>query len=372
MSIADSPLHSSSSDDFVGFLESALDSGSPGSSPDEEADDDSDIEIDSNSAKRRKVEFGSTEEIPGSTSEVFVEELSEASTKEDICTHPGSFGDMCIVCGQPVDDKSSVIFGYIHKGLRLNNDEIDRLRKTDIKKSLRHKKLYLVLDLDHTLLNSTHLNHMSAEEEYLHSQIDSLQDVSKGSLFRVDIMHMMTKLRPFVRTFLKEASEMFEMYIYTMGERAYALEMARLLDPRKEYFGDRVISRDDGTQKHQKGLDIVLGQDNAVVILDDTENAWTKHKDNLILMERYHFFSSSCKQFGFRCKSLSELRSDESEPEGALATVLEVLKRVHNMFFHASNTLCLYDGKKLHFLCVLIYCWWPSCRNWRIILLKEM
>ncbi|KAM1358859.1 hypothetical protein ACFX15_045073 [Malus domestica] len=334
MSIADSPLHSSSSDDFVGFLESALDSGSPGSSPDEEADDDSDVEIDSNSAKRRKVEFGSTEEIPESTSEVFVEELSEASTKEDICTHPGSFGDMCIVCGQPVDDKSSVIFGYIHKGLRLNNDEIDRLRKTDIKKSLRHKKLYLVLDLDHTLLNSTHLNHMSAEEEYLHSQIDSLQDVSKGSLFRVDIMHMMTKLRPFVRTFLKEASEMFEMYIYTMGERAYALEMARLLDPRKEYFGDRVISRDDGTQKHQKGLDIVLGQDNAVVILDDTENAWTKHKDNLILMERYHFFSSSCKQFGFRCKSLSELRSDESEPEGALATVLEVLKRVHNMFFH--------------------------------------
>lgn len=48
MSIADSPLHSSSSDDFVGFLESALDSSSPGSSPDEEADDDCDVEIDSN------------------------------------------------------------------------------------------------------------------------------------------------------------------------------------------------------------------------------------------------------------------------------------------------------------------------------------
>lgn len=85
-------------------------------------------------------------------------------------------------------------------------------------------------------------------------------------------MHMMTKLRPFVRTFLKEASEKYEMHIYTMGDRAYALAMAHLLDPRREYFGDRVISRDDGTQKHQKGLDIVLGQESAVLILDDTEN----------------------------------------------------------------------------------------------------
>ncbi len=83
---------------------------------------------------------------------------------------------------------------------------------------------------------------------------------------------MMTKLRPFVRTFLNEASEMFEMYIYTMGDRPYALEMAKLLDPQGEYFNSKVISRDDGTQRHQKGLDIVLGQESAVLILDNTEH----------------------------------------------------------------------------------------------------
>ena len=113
--------------------------------------------------------------------------------------------------------------------------------------------------------------------EYLPESFDfacnmMLSDVLKDSLFRLDFMRMMTKLRPFIRTFLKEASEIFEMYIYTMGDRAYALEMAKLLDPKKEYFGDRVISRDDGTQRHQKGLDIVLGQESAVLILDDTEN----------------------------------------------------------------------------------------------------
>ena len=88
----------------------------------------------------------------------------------------------------------------------------------------------------------------------------------------LEAMHMMTKLRPFVRNFLKEAHNLFELYIYTMGDRPYALAMANLLDPRKEYFGDRIISRDDGTLKHQKALDVVLGQESAVLILDDTEN----------------------------------------------------------------------------------------------------
>ncbi|XVF60619.1 hypothetical protein PTKIN_Ptkin08bG0062600 [Pterospermum kingtungense] len=346
--VTDSPVQSSSSDDFAAFLDLELEVGSSGSSHNEQDnedeheeagadnsnDDDNDDDVDSRRDKRCKTEKLEGQEKPlGSTSQVLAEEKIEVSLKEDICTHPGSFGKMCILCGQSLDDDFGVTFGYIHKGLRLGNDEIVRLRSTDMENLLRHKKLYLVLDLDHTLLNSTLLMHLTPEEEYLKGHFDSLQDVSKGSLFMLDFMHMMTKLRPFVHTFLKEASEMFEMYIYTMGDRPYALEMAKLLDPRREYFNGRVISRDDGTQKHQKGLDVVLGQESAVVILDDTENAWMKHKDNLILMERYHFFASSCHQFGYNCKSLSQLKSDESELEGALSAVLKVLRQIHHIFF---------------------------------------
>ncbi|KAL5979544.1 hypothetical protein ACLOJK_019450 [Asimina triloba] len=50
-------------------------------------------------------------------------------------------------------------------------------------------------------------------------------------------------------------------------------------------------------------------------------------------MEKYHFFSSSARPYGFIGGSLSELRRDESEAEGVLASVLKVLKRVHQMFF---------------------------------------
>lgn len=63
------------------------------------------------------------------------------------------------------------------QGLRLNNDEIVRLRNTDMKNLLRHKKLYLVLDLDHTLLNSTQLVDLTSEEEYLKSEAESLQGI---------------------------------------------------------------------------------------------------------------------------------------------------------------------------------------------------
>ncbi|KAG8651750.1 hypothetical protein MANES_06G019000v8 [Manihot esculenta] len=318
--MTDSPVHSSSSDDFAAFLDAELDSKSSDSSPNEEGaknefDSDSsdsslneEAENDSDSKskrikgsrvetlenvedpkestsnithriKRSRVEAWENIEDPkGSMSNGSLEQNLVASSSKETCLHPGSFGDMCILCGQKLNLETGVTFGYIHKGLRLGNDEIMRLRKTDMKNLLRHKKLYLVLDLDHTLLNSTQLMHMTSEEEYLKSQIDSLQDVSNGSLFMLDFMHMMTKLRPFVRTFLKEASQMFEMYIYTMGDRAYALEMAKLLDPRREYFNARVISRDDGTQRNQKGLDIVLGQESAVLILDDTE---TELVDNL-------------------------------------------------------------------------------------------
>ena len=61
--------------------------------------------------------------------------------------------------------------------LRLANDEIARLRNNDLKNLFRHKKLNLVLDLDHTLLNSTQFRHIMPEEEYLKVPPDSLPGI---------------------------------------------------------------------------------------------------------------------------------------------------------------------------------------------------
>ncbi|XP_012837729.1 PREDICTED: RNA polymerase II C-terminal domain phosphatase-like 4 [Erythranthe guttata] len=234
---------------------------------------------------------------------------------------------------------------------------MDRLRDENSKRLLRNRNLSLVLDLDHTLLNSADLSDITSEETYLNCERDVLPEYLKSSLFRVDTMKMLTKLRPYVNTFLKEASKLFELHIYTMGDRSYALEMAKLLDPENIYFNSRIISRDDSTRMFEKSLDVVLGKENATVILDDSESVffftnlfnfqfqvWCKeHKENLIVIERYHFFAYSCKQFGDDHKSHSQLKSDENESEGALANSLKILQQIHTMFFDMGHKDSLED-----------------------------
>lgn len=62
--------------------------------------------------------------------------------------------------------------------LKLGTRESDRQRKADLKNLLREKRLMLILDLDHTLLNSTRLADVSLEEEYLLRQADSIKGIS--------------------------------------------------------------------------------------------------------------------------------------------------------------------------------------------------
>ncbi|KAH9806480.1 RNA polymerase II C-terminal domain phosphatase-like 4 [Citrus sinensis] len=254
MSVAtDSPVHSPSIDDFAALLDAELDSNSLRLSPDKEADDEDENE-EAMDDKDLKIEI--TLEHQGSTSLGIFEDktvnlfpymlyCAEVSLETDNCLHPGSLG-ACV-------------------GPRVGNDKIDRLWNTNTKHLLRHRKLYLILELDHTLLNWNLLLHLTPEEDYL-------KNVSKRSLFMLAFMNIMTKLRPVVHAFFIEAS-------------------------------------------------------------------------GFILMERYHFFASSCRQFGYHCQSLSQLRSVVSELEGALELAndlagrdvrqREVLKGCKLVFSHA-------------------------------------
>ncbi|KAJ1262729.1 hypothetical protein BS78_09G132200 [Paspalum vaginatum] len=349
-----SPSSSSGSDDFAALLDSELElaSGADSAFPDDEGEDDGseeEVEVEAlepNGTKRLRVE----EQHQDQGISVRPDKIVTGSSKNvqvKVCPHPGYFNGLCFRCGKPQDeeDVSGVAFGYIHKGLRLGTTEIDRLRTADLKNLLRERKLVLILDLDHTLINSTRLQDISPAEHDLGIRTAATKDDQNRSIFALDSMHMLTKLRPFVRGFLKEANNMFEMYIYTMGDKAYAIEIAKLLDPSNVYFPSKVISNSDCTQRHQKGLDVILGAESVAVILDDTEYVWQKHKENLILMERYHYFASSCRQFGFGVRSLSESMQDEREGDGALATVLDVLRRIHAIFFDTDveTDLCSRD-----------------------------
>ncbi|CAD6241912.1 unnamed protein product [Miscanthus lutarioriparius] len=124
------------------------------------------------------------------------------------------------------------------------------------------------------------------------------------------------------------------MSVYTLGDRGYARAVVKLLDLDGAYFGGRVVSSDESTRRDRKSLDVVPGADAAaVVILDDSSHVWPEHQENLILMDRYLYFADSCRTFGYRVRSLAELRRDEREHDGALAVALQVLTRVHQGFF---------------------------------------
>ncbi|CAL9118158.1 unnamed protein product [Musa textilis] len=214
----------------------------------------------------------------------------------------------------------------------------DRARRlVEQNRMFASRKLSLVLDLDHTLLNSTKFVDVDPlHEELLKGKEEQDRAMPQRHLFRLRHMGVWTKLRPGVWKFLEKANELYELHIYTLGSRPYATAMASLLDPTGSLFAGRVMSRrDDGDRmvSHRKHLKGVLGLECAAVIMDDTPGVWPSCQPNLIAVERYHFFPSSRRKFGLPGPSLLEMDRDEGAEDGALASSLEIIQRIHDDFF---------------------------------------
>ncbi|CAA6668332.1 unnamed protein product [Spirodela intermedia] len=193
------------------------------------------------------------------------------------------------------------------------------------------RKLCLVLDLDHTLLNSAKFSEVDqVHEEILRRKEEQDREKPQRSLFRFPHMGMWTKLRPGIWNFLEKTSKLFELHLYTMGNKLYATEMAKVLDP-TGYDGD-LFDGDERLPK-SKDLDGVLGMESAVVIIDDSLRVWPHHKLNLIVVERYTYFPCSRRQFGMPGPSLLDIDHDERVEDGTLASALAVIERIHRTFF---------------------------------------
>lgn len=98
------------------------------------------------------------------------------------------------------------------------------------------------------------------------------------------------KQRPGLKEFLKAMSELYELHIYTMGTRAYALKIKEIVDPDGSIFGERVLSRDESGSISHKSLARLFPVDTKmVVIIDDRGDVW-KWSENLIKVRVYEFF----------------------------------------------------------------------------------
>ncbi|XP_019096408.1 PREDICTED: uncharacterized protein LOC104765831 [Camelina sativa] len=261
------------------------------------------------------------------------------------CGHWYIIYGVCTVCKSRVDKSSQGrASDYLFDGLQLSQEALALTKRLTTRFSCNMKKLHLVLDLDHTLLHSVLVGCLSEAEKYLIKEAGS---TTREDLLKVNVratyitIRYLTKLRPFVGDFLKEANELFTMYVYTKGTRRYAEAILKLIDPNKLYFGHRVITRNESPDK--KTLDLVLADERGVVIVDDTRKVWPNHKRNLLEISRYKYF----RYEGQESKPHSEVKTDETESSGGLADVLSLLKEVHSRFFRVEEELESMDVRLL-------------------------
>ncbi|KAJ6837194.1 RNA polymerase II C-terminal domain phosphatase-like 3 isoform X1 [Iris pallida] len=272
------------------------------------------------------------------------DDSSDLSTFSGTSSQGGGTGGSSQSSSQSVNpwgDVDHLLDGYDDQQRAAIQKERAR-RIAEQNKMFSEKKLCLVLDLDHTLLNSAKFIEVDpVHEEILRIKEEQDREKPERHLFRFQHMGMWTKLRPGVWKFLEKASKLFELHLYTMGNKLYATEMAKVLDPTGALFAGRVISKgDDGDPldgddriPKSKDLEGVLGMESAVVIIDDSVRVWPHHKLNLIVVERYTYFPCSRRQFGLPGPSLLEIDHDERPEEATLASASGVIERIHHNFF---------------------------------------
>lgn len=84
------------------------------------------------------------------------------------------------------------------------------------------------------------------------------------------------KLRPGLDNFLKEASAMYDLFIYTHGTRLYAEQIAKIIDPDDSYFHHRIVARTDTPDMVHKSLKLLFPScdDSMIMVLDDRIDVW--------------------------------------------------------------------------------------------------
>ncbi|KXT01669.1 hypothetical protein AC578_2789 [Pseudocercospora eumusae] len=223
---------------------------------------------------------------------------------EEPCTHDVQFGNICANCGkdltslatynstQSATDRATTNIVHGRQDLLISAGEAARVDEEGKRRLLQSRRLSLVVDLDQTII------HASVEPTIAEWQSDpsnpnyeALQDVQK---FQLDDDKPNTwyyiKPRPGLKQFLATLSEIYEMHIYTMGTRAYAESVAKIIDPDKKIFGDRILSRNESGSMTAKNLKRLFPVDTRmVVIIDDRADVW-HWTSNLIKVNVFEFF----------------------------------------------------------------------------------
>ncbi|KAA8566117.1 hypothetical protein EYC84_008720 [Monilinia fructicola] len=208
---------------------------------------------------------------------------------EESCSHAIQFAGLCGMCGK----------GYDRGLLGQHQDEASKAEEELQRRLLKHRKLSLVVDLDQTIIHACIEPTVGEWQRDVNSpNYEAVKDVRSFQLNDDGPRGLASgcwyyiKMRPGLAEFLSKISEMYELHVYTMGTRAYALNIAKIVDPGKKLFGDRIISRDENGNVTAKSLSRLFPQStHMVAIIDDRADVWPMNRPNLIKVVPYDFFT---------------------------------------------------------------------------------
>ncbi|KAK1993270.1 hypothetical protein LX36DRAFT_552960, partial [Colletotrichum falcatum] len=229
---------------------------------------------------------------------------------EEACSHEIQFQGLCAICGKDMTEvnwasdqrdtqRATINMTHDQTGLMVSGDLAARAEHETQKRLLRQRKLSLVVDLDQTIIHAC-IEPTVGEwmEDPSNPNYHAVKDVRKFQLNDEGPRGIVTsgcwyyiKMRPGLAEFLEKVAELYELHVYTMGTRAYALNIAKIVDPHQKLFGNRVISRDENGSMISKSLQRLFPVNtNMVVIIDDRADVWPSNRPNLIKVVPYDFF----------------------------------------------------------------------------------
>lgn len=228
---------------------------------------------------------------------------------DETCSHSVQYAGLCALCGKDMNqtswatdtvDSERAKINMIHDQtlLAVSQDEASRAEEQLQRRLLKNRKLSLVVDLDQTIIHAcieptigewqqdpNSPNYEAVKDvKSFQLQDDGPRGLASGCWYYI-------KMRPGLHEFLSHVAEKYELHVYTMGTRAYAQQIANIVDPERKLFGDRIISRDENGSLTAKTLSRLFPVDTKmVVIIDDRADVWPRNRSNLIKVVPYDFF----------------------------------------------------------------------------------
>lgn len=269
------------------------------------------------------------------------------------CPHDTFYVNLCLKCGFKKTEEyenQAKSYGFLASDFSYSLKRAESLEKSVVNNYLNNQKLILFLDLDNTIIHTSPI-------KIVQDDINKLQETYKEYFAKVPIKNefkrtdtILVKFRPFLKTFLKNIKNKYEIYIYTQGTKEYATGIIQYVNSNFESDSlstERMMHRildENGFATNKSIKKVFPTQENMILILDDHIEVWKESKesgDNFICIYPYKFFTEKDKFMNQLGAPNGEKTNKEKylkyDYDNVLFCITNLLLSVHRKFFDFYN-----------------------------------